>query len=164
MRRTCFLRQVLLLGALSVSLCAARAQADLSAAGGDTSSGDHALSFTIGQAFAQVYDDPAGSVYHGVQQPYELFVVSVQQHTDRDWQVRLFPNPTSGWLLLEIRETELPSGLRYVLQDLHGRPLDARVLAGPTTEISLLHQPPGTYFLSLFQDDLRVQSFQIQKQ
>jgi hypothetical protein len=164
MRRFGFFRQVLTLSASVLLVHAARAQADMTAGGGDASSGNHTLSFTLGQSFAHVHDDETGSVYQGVQQPYELFVVSLHRAADEALQVRLFPNPTAGWLLLELPPTELPADLRYVLHDMQGRPLDDRPVTGPMTEISLLHQPPGTYVLTLLQAERRVQSFQILKQ
>lgn len=158
-------RRTLALAASGFLLPALMAQADLVSAGGDGASGGNSISFSLGQAFAAVTDAADGSVYQGVQQPYELFVVSLDREPGPELALRLFPNPTAGWLVLEYPE-HLPveQGWRYELRDIRGRSLDARDLAGPRTEILMMHQPPGAYVLSVFRQQERLQSFQVIKQ
>lgn len=159
------LRQTLALAASGFLLPALMAQADLVSAGGNGSFGSHAVSFTLGQAFAAVVDAETGSVYQGVQQPYELFVVALDREPGADFSLRVFPNPTAGWLVLELPEPfSAEEELRYVLQDIQGRALDVRDFTGSHTEILMQHHPPGAYVLSVFRNHRFLQSFQVIKQ
>jgi hypothetical protein len=157
-------RQTLVLAACGFLLPALMAQADMVSAGGNGASAGNSVSFTLGQSFAAVSDTEDGSVYQGVQQPYELFAVSIERDASSKLQVRLFPNPASDRLLLELAGVETPLGLQYTLYDLQGRQLDERTLAGPLTEISLGYQPPGAYLLRLRQGDHLIETFRIIKQ
>ena len=81
------------------------AQTDFVGSGGSVETPAGSVSFTVGQSFSQVTDMAQGAVYEGVQQPFELFVVSIFSGPAQTLHARVFPNPASTDLNIQL-ETE----------------------------------------------------------
>jgi hypothetical protein len=139
------------------------AQSDVVSTGGNASSAAGTVSYTVGQNSANILDAPGHSIYEGVQQPYELFVVSITSDQDKGLSVEVFPNPTSTNLILRILSPEFSSTTRYSITDVNGILRTSQVFAGDEIMIPMMEYSAGTYFLTLFQGETTVHQFKILK-
>ncbi len=78
-------------------------QESIPASGGDVSGSGGSASYSIGQVFYSTHTGADGSVSEGVQQPYEISVVtSVVEAEGIDLVVSAFPNPVTDHLILRV--------------------------------------------------------------
>jgi hypothetical protein len=138
-------------------------QANVVGAGGNGSSPEGIMSFTIGQISANILDSPGHSITEGVQQPHELFVVSIFTDPDLGLSVEVFPNPTSTHLILRTLSREYNYTTRFSISDVNGRVMTSQVFTSDETIIPMTKYTPGTYILTLFQGEMPVHQFKIMK-
>ena len=152
---------VLLLG---LGLTGVQAQESVNTAGGSASGNGGSASYSVGQVVYQTPTGTNGSVAEGVQQPYEISVVSaIEEATGITLSVSAYPNPTNDNLLLSIDELDL-SNLSYQLYDISGKVLQNKRITSDQTSIVMGDLMPATYFLKVTQDNKEVKTFKIIKQ
>jgi hypothetical protein len=138
---------------LCLSILSISAQEVIPASGGEASGDGGLASYSVGQIFYCSEDDIQGSVYEGVLQPYEVFVVSqVIDVEDISLRCRIYPNPVSDLLYLTI-DGGLDLNWSFKLLDIGGRLLQAEVVKEQETKLSLGHFKSGVYFLKVFKKD-----------
>jgi len=109
---------VLLLG---LGITGIQAQTSVNATGGNASGSGGSASYSVGQVVYTKNTGINGTVAQGVQQPYEISVVtSIKEAKGISLSVSVFPNPTSDYLTLGIDEFEI-SNLSYQLYDMNGK-------------------------------------------
>jgi hypothetical protein len=92
-----------------------KAQHTISSAGGELIGTAGSVSFTAGQVFFHNYTGENGSVSEGIQQPFEIFVVTqIDEIPQIDLEAVAFPNPVSGKLNLKV-EIQPSENLFYQL-------------------------------------------------
>lgn len=139
------------------------AQEAVLSSGGDVQNSSGSISYSIGQIAYQQFDGNGKSLAEGVQQPYEISVVSnIASLSYEDIQLEVFPNPTSGLLQLHIRE-HFTSEISYKLLDMKGRELKAASLEDNTAYIQMGNLPEAAYLLQVFIQKKPVRTFQIIK-
>lgn len=156
-------KQKIKLGVLSLvcfGLQAAAQQATL-ASGGVASDNGGTITYSIGQIVYKPASSTAGSVDAGVQSPYEIYVVGVNE-TDLDISILVYPNPTMDHLTIRIADLK-DEKLVYKLVDLEGKLLACEQISGKDTQISTIALPSATYVLDIQQENKQVQSFKIIK-
>ena len=85
------------------SLAGLNAQEAFPVAGGDAVGSGGSVSYTIGQVFYNTQIGTNGSIVQGVQQPYEISVVSgVKEAEGINLEITAYPNPTSDFLRLKV--------------------------------------------------------------
>jgi hypothetical protein len=139
-----------------ISVTSLSGQQSISPAGGNaTGSGGKAI-FTIGQVFYNTNTGTNGTVTQGVQQPYEISVVTaleVAKEITLQWSA--YPNPTSNFLKISLGNSEnpelKPENLRYRLYDMSGKILLENKLDGIETTIQMGGLPSSTYMLKIIQ-------------
>jgi hypothetical protein len=139
------------------SLCA---QVGTVAGGGDGSSSNGSIAFSLGQIDYAAAANVSGAINAGIQQPYEVFVSAVDENY-LQIQVELFPNPSSDFLHLRIGE--MLSNLHYQLLDLNGRMLSAEKITEKQSKIDLQSLPSATYFIHILDADKVIKTFKIIK-
>lgn len=144
----------------SIGLCSLTAQLALPASGSDASGPGGSVSYTIGQVAYSTVDGQNGTENQGVQQPYEIFTVAVEEVAS--FECIVYPNPTDGLIILEVVNYPIQA-LHYQLSDLQGRLLLANDLQGAETSIFMENLPAATYFLTVLQHDKKVKSYKIIK-
>lgn len=154
-------RTLLCCGFLFWMTAESQAQTSSNAAGGDASSLDGSVSFSLGQVFYTAEANSSGNINQGVQQPIEIYSTSVDESL-LDFQVTAFPNPTVREVSLSIPDFA-GKKLSYGLTDVHGRALDAQMIEGQLTKISLNQVSSGTYFLTLSLSGQPIKTFTIIK-
>jgi len=126
-----------------------------------TGSGGSA-SYSVGQLTWNMFTGNDGSVIQGVQQPYEISVLTSIINYNVTLNYIIYPNPTLGKVTLSINDTEL-DGLRYQLFTLSGVILQEKNIEAGETEIHIESYQPSTYFLRILQNQQAIKLFKIVK-
>ena len=116
------------------------------------------LDFTVGEA-AVAFLNNGLSAAEGFHRSTLSIVVSTETPTE-DWAVRVFPNPTSQWLQIELPET---GDYNAQLNTTSGQLLWKAPLQPLSNQINLNNLPAGIYWLSIRNEKGEQQSFQIVK-
>jgi len=141
------------------------AQQSINTSGGNATGTGGSASYSVGQPDYRNYSGSTGSVAEGVQQPYEIFELSITDYDGIAIECRVYPNPTNDVLQLQITNYELRErgDLHFSLFDLTGRQLLQQEITGENTEISMGNLPAGTYLLHILADKKPAKAFKIIK-
>lgn len=148
---------------LSLRLTGLQAQEAIPASGGNASGSGGTASYTVGQVVYTSNTGTNGSVAQGVQQPYEISVVSgIEQAKGTNLECSAYPNPTTDFLTLNI-ENYNNENLSYQLFDISGKLLENKKLTSNETTISMTNLVSATYFLKVIDNNKVVKTFKIIK-
>ena len=146
-----------------LGLAGLRAQENIYTTGGDASGNGGSVSYSVGQLVYQTHSGSMGSVSEGLQQPYEISMLTgIDKDRGLDLRVRVYPNPANDYLMLIIEEPEL-SNLSYRLYDMNGKLLRNEKIMGIQTSIDMSRLLPANYYVKLIQGNKRVKIFKIIK-
>lgn len=149
--------------AFTFSLSTVSAQESINATGGDASGSGGSMSYTVGQLVYQTHFETSYSVAQGVQQPYEISVVTaIEEAKGINLSVVAYPNPTTDYLILEVKDFEL-SNLHFQLYDMSGKLLQSEKITGSQTSIVMRSLLPSTYIVKVVQNNKEVTTFKIIK-
>jgi hypothetical protein len=141
-----------------------QAQNGIPVAGGDTSGSGGSASYSVGLPFYTVLTGANGSVVHGVQQPYEISVVTaIEEIIGIDLLFLAYPNPVHDHLTLEVNDDSDIANLHYHLYDANGRLLQSRKIQGQQTTIAVDNLIPATYFIKVTSGKKELKTFKIIK-
>jgi hypothetical protein len=139
------------------------AQETITTAGGNATGSDGSVSYTVGQIIYNTISGTIGSVAQGVQQPYEISVVTDVKNTeDINLKCLVYPNPTGGITKLVFESTEFEN-LSYRLFDINGVLMQEKKVESRETDISLEILSSSVYFLKVLKNNLEVKVFKIVK-
>jgi hypothetical protein len=150
----------------SLALNGLQAQQTIPSSGGDASGSGGSVSYSIGQMVYTTNTGTNGSVAQGVQQPFEISVVtSVDEAKDITLQCTAYPNPATDLLTLKIDASAKLSiqSLSYQLFDVSGKLLETKKVEGSETSIAMGSLVPATYFLKVIQNNKEIKTFKIIK-
>ena len=133
-------------------------QSNTVSAGGDADGDNGSISYSIGQVVYTSAQGSNGNVNQGVQQPYDVGVVTGIEEAGINLSV--FPNPTSGLLTLTVADEDA-SLLSYQLFDASGRLVDSKNKLNSTNAISLDGYATGVYTLSVSRENKQIKSFRL---
>lgn len=145
-----------------------QAQEVISAAGGNASGSGGTSSYTIGQIFYTTNAGNTGSIAQGVQQPFEILVMSrIEQTKDINLICTAYPNPTCNNLTLTIEDPN-NFDLMYILFDINGGFVENKKVIYNETTIIMTNRSAGIYFLRVYKADSSskkgIKTFKIIKQ
>jgi hypothetical protein len=130
-------------------------------AGGDGSYTGGSVSYTTGQVAYTVATGDNGSLWQGVQQPYEISVTTaVEEAKEIKLNFLVYPNPVTSSLKLDIRDYD-PSHLQYRLLDVNGKLLQTGRVTAREQLINMTDYPPAVYFLKLTDNKKDIKTFRI---
>lgn len=155
------MKNLILLPLLFLCTVAMGQQGVVSSGGNATGSGGTS-SYTIGQIAWNMLSSSSGTVLQGVQQPYEISVISGIDDYEVSLNYVAYPNPTTDAITLNIGNTDL-NGLKYQLYSVVGVLLQEKVIEAAETEIHLESYPTSTYLLRIVKDNLMIKLFKIVK-
>lgn len=139
------------------------AQTTILASGSNASGPGGKVSYSVGQIADNRNTGTNGSVSQGVQQPYEISVITGFEETkDISLKLVVYPNPATDFIKLDIMESELQN-LRYQLYDINGSLLIEKDIKDNETSISMQNCLPSTYILKVVQGNKEIKSFKIIK-
>jgi hypothetical protein len=154
------LSAILLLG---LGLTGLQAQERINTAGGIASGSGGSVSFSIGQVVYQTYTGTNGSVAKGVQQPFEISLVTGIEETEGiTFTVSAYPNPVADCITLSINEFGI-ANLSYHLFDINGKLLRSEKITGSNTNIEMGKFVTASYFLKVTRENKEVKTFKIIK-
>lgn len=150
-------------GLLLLTSLALKAQETITASGGNASGADGAVSYTVGQMVYTTYSATSGCVAQGVQQPYEISVVTeIEEAKGINLMVSAYPNPTNDNLTLSIDKYDI-SDLSYQLYNIQGKLLHSEKIISNQTSIVMSTFAPATYFLKVTNGGEEVKTLEIIK-
>ncbi len=139
------------------------AQNTIAASGGNAAGAGGSVSFTVGQIVYTTIVAGNGSVAHGVQQPYEISVITgIEKAKDIILEILIYPNPASDIIILKTGDYE-GSNLSYRLYDLNGILLLTGKTDDDLTTIGVGQLKPAVYLLSIMEGNMTVKTFRIIK-
>jgi hypothetical protein len=142
---------------------AIRAQNAIPASGGNFTGSGGTVTYTIGQVVYTKYVGTNGSAAQGVQQPYEISVVTgIVEAKDISLEIMVYPNPATDFVKLKIENYEVKN-LRYKLYDINGSLLKDNKVEGQEMNISMQNLLPATYFLKVTDNKKVIKTFKIIK-
>jgi hypothetical protein len=148
---------------LGFCIATVQGQQTIPATGGNASGSGGSVSYTVGQILSSSISGSNGTVVQGVQQPYEISVVTALRNTeDISLKCLVYPNPTAGLTKLVFESPDFEN-LRFRLYDINGILLKDEKVESRETEISLENFSSSVYFLKVLRNNLEVKVFKIVK-
>lgn len=153
---------------LAIGLTELKAQVAIPASGGNASGAGGSASYSVGQVLYTSNTGTSGSVAAGVQQPYEISIVT---GLNDDNGIRLvclaYPNPTTDFLILKI-EGDTQSQYTAFLYSTIGTLLKSIKIEDTETSIDMSKLVTATYFLKIVNtenpsSDKEIKTFKIIK-
>ena len=121
------------------------------------------MSFTFGQVYYITVEGVNGSVAQGVQQPFEISVVTgneIASKSDPDYTA--YPNPASGYVMLIVKNHKTEN-MTYQIYDNSGKIIENKKVEGTETRIDLSSLIVAPYFLKVSLDGKEIRTFKIVK-
>ena len=140
------------------------AQSAIVPLGGDTQSNSGSVSYTVGQIAVESAANSNGSVtiVEGVQQPYEIMTVGIDEYPQIALNAVVYPNPTENLAQLRLNGFEIPAdGLRAILYDGNGKQLQSLMVTDDLTAFQIGQYATGTYYLELRDGKRVLKTFKI---
>jgi hypothetical protein len=138
------------------------AQTAITAAGGDATGVGGSVSYSVGQLTYNTYQGTTGTVSQGVQQPYEIMLIGIDELPEVSLEYSVYPNPTSG--LLKLKTENVPmKDLWYRLYDMNNKLLLNNKIDATEMDIPMENLVPATYLLKIIDNQKEVKIFKIIK-
>jgi hypothetical protein len=140
-----------------------QAQNSITASGGNATGTGGSVSYSVGQAVYTTNTGTNGSLAQGVQQPYEISVVTgIVEARDISLEIVVYPNPATDFIKLKMENYEVQN-LRYQLYDINGSLLQDNKIVGNETSIVMSNYMSATYFLKVTDNNKVIKTFKIIK-
>ena len=148
---------------LCVELMEVHAQDAIVVTGGEVSGKGGSVSYSIGQIVNVVNLGANGSVAQGVQQPFEISVLTgFEEGRSIILLYSVYPNPATSYLHLKV-DNENFKDIDYVLYDINGKLVKNQKLSDNETTIDMSDLVHGTYLLRVSKKNKEVNTFKIIK-
>lgn len=158
------MKKLLLTAALLPMAFAVMAQADFVPAGGTATGSAGSVTYTVGQIAVQSASNGDKHVLEGVQQPYEIQTVGIDNYTGITLEAVVYPNPTQSLLNLRISNYEIPAaGLTAQLYDANGRLLQRVTVSDLETQFDLGAYATASYQLRVLDGKRVLKTFKVVK-
>ncbi len=138
------------------------AQSGAVTAGGNITGAGGNVSFSVGQIVTNPVSGTTGKITQGIQQPYEIFVVTGINQNSIQLKAVVYPNPASGFVVLSVEQKNI-NGMTCVLTDMQGKVISSQEVKSPQTRIDLSQLAQGAYQLQVFQNNESVKIFKVIK-
>ena len=107
-------------------------------------------------------DSGSTTVQEGVQQPYEIMTIGVDEYPQIVLNAVVYPNPTQNVAQLKLNGYEIPAGgLRAILYDGNGKQLQHIIITEDITPFQIGQYATGTYYLELRDSQRVLKTFKV---
>lgn len=154
-------KNILLFAFLSLCCTALWSQSVIVPFGGDATDGSVTVSYTVGQVAVQANSDGSTTIYEGVQQPYEIQIIGIDNYPGITLNAVVFPNPTVGNVELTMNNVQLEGEVRVF--DMNGKFLFVKKIEGENTEIPMSDLSAGAYFVNVVNGTQVLKTFKVIK-
>lgn len=139
-------------------------QQSINACGGVASGIGGNSSYSVGQVFYQTNIGSNVSVLEGVQQPYEISVLTKIEENIQEISINVYPNPFTDLLQIDVNSFVLGQGeMCYRIIDLNGGLISNDKITDVKTEVQLKDLSPSTYFLTISKNSKDIITYKIIK-
>ncbi len=138
-----------------------KAQSNTVSAGGDAAGSGGSVSFSIGQIDYINVSNANGSISQGVQQPYEVLLVSAEEIKGIELSLKVFPNPTSNMITLSA--DNIFDKMNYQVFDVQGKVFFNGIISNTETLFDFTELAQGSYILKVSRNHREIQVFKIIK-
>ena len=146
-----------------IFLVGIKGQSGITSSGGDASGGGGEVSYSVGQVCYSTQTSNGAYVGQGVQQPYEIFIItSIDETTEIELVATVYPNPVTNYITLNIENIDL-SGLSFQLYGMNGGILKNEKITRTQTKIDMEKRVMGSYFIKVLKRDKEIKTFKIIK-
>lgn len=140
------------------------AQSAVVPAGGTATGSGGTVTYTVGQPADQRVEGSGTYIVEGVQQPYEIQTVGIDNYPDITLDAVVYPNPTQHYVQLRITNFIIPDyGLTAQLYDANGKLLNMFTISDFETKIDMEIYPTATYQLRVLDKDRLLKTFKVVK-
>ncbi|MCW3086552.1 MAG: hypothetical protein JWP12_3918 [Bacteroidetes bacterium] len=139
-----------------------KAQNGTDASGGDASGSGGSASYSIGQIDYITEQETGGTITQGLQQPFEISVITGIENTAINLSATVYPNPTVDMVTLSIEGTSTEN-MTFILCDLQGKVIRNEKLSADQTIISMAELTKATYLIKVLDNSKEVKTFKIIK-
>ena len=156
--------KLIIMFSLISAITGVKAQQGFTAAGGGASGSGGNAAYSVGQIVYTTNTGAGGSVAQGVQQPYEISIVEVEDH-QISLNMQAYPNPTTDYLTLNVgASTSLSNeSMSYEIYNISGKLIESRKIISSSETIGMANLPSATYFLKVTNNNKEVKTFKIMK-
>lgn len=120
------------------------------------------VSYSVGQIGYTSEEGDTGSLTQGVQQSYEISIISGVENKEINLEISAFPNPTTNHLVLTINDIDF-SNLIFQLFDVTGKFLQEKKIMDSRTTVDLSNYSSGIYFVKILKESVELKNFKIIK-
>jgi hypothetical protein len=139
------------------------AQQDILSTSCDAAGTGGTVSYSVGQVPYLAWTSATGAITEGVQQPYEIFTMAVNEKYTSDPGCIVFPNPTTGKVTLKFSNPAL-NNLSFCIYDMEGTQVSEDKIDSEEVSIPMDDLKPAIYFLVILEKNQPIKTFKIIKQ
>lgn len=156
--------KVKLIALLLSSIFFARVQAqDATLTTGGNATGDGgSVSYSIGQVVFTGDESQTGTVFQGVQLPFEISIVVGFEVKDVNLEFTAYPNPTTNNLILKVKNFQ-DGSYSYRLYNDSGTLIKVEKITRNETTVDMATLTPAIYYLKIIDSTNEVKTFKILK-
>ena len=157
------IKLIIIITVFSFNIVRLQGQETIATSAGNFIGSGGSVSYTIGQVAFSTLFGTNGSLVQGVQQPYELSVITSVENTEEiTLNCIVYPNPARNIIKLAIESIDYDS-MFYRLYDIKGLLIQEMKVESEETEISLHNLVPSIYFLKVIKNKKELKTFKIIK-
>lgn len=138
------------------------AQQSANTSGKNVSQNNTSVSYSIGEVYYNTTTTSSSVITQGIQQPYEIYLISGVGNEKDVQLITAFPNPTSSTIKIVTQDIKI-DGLNYKLYDLLGKEILSGDIRSNQTELDLNNLMPEVYFIKVFRYNSTIKYFKIIK-
>jgi hypothetical protein len=138
------------------------AQQSVTVSGNNATGSGGSSSYSVGQVIYISNYGTNGNINQGVQQPYEISTLGVDELPEMNLEFSAYPNPTTNFLTLSSKNYSTDN-LRYQLFDITGKTLENNKVTGSLTNIDMTNHKSALYFLKIIENNREIKTFKIIK-
>jgi hypothetical protein len=131
----------------------------LPAGGNGTGTGGN-VSYSVGQIAYSTKTSSSGNVAEGLQQAYEIFMITGITDKSIELSVKAYPNPALDLITLEIDKYD---SLSYLFTDANGKLVSQNRITNNLTPINCKELNAGVYFLKVYNENGQLRNFKLIK-
>ena len=146
---------------MMLSVMILSAQSDVVPVGGTATGSGGTVTYTVGQIAVQTYSNGTFTISEGVQQPYEIQTIGIDNYPGITLNALLYPNPTLGNVQLTMNNEQLEGEVKVF--DMNGKFLFSKRIERQNTEIPMSDLAAGTYFVNVLDGTQVLKTFKVVK-
>lgn len=133
----------------SILVCTSSAQVSVNSTGNIASSHTGSISYSVGQSFYMSHQTDDGKLQEGVQQPYEIMVITeIDKISEKETDIQVFPNPAEKNLTIIIPNGN-SKGINYQIFSIDGKLYIDGIIENNSTFVDLQSIPKSTFILKI---------------